>query len=112
MDFLSELNRSQQYVQYLLDKAEMEELDAFNGYILLTKDKWLSLDLPEELKLRIEAIGLLQIDIKRLKHSWWGLISFGGHVSEELAKDELKGQLRVIRGQLASIDFLYRELLG
>ena len=112
MNFLSELNRSQQYVQYLLDNAETDELISFNDYLALTKSKWLSLELPENLKSRLSEIRSLTTEEKRLKHSWWNAITvFGSYMSEEMTKQDLKDQLREIRGQLASIEFLYREIV-
>jgi hypothetical protein len=112
MEFLSDLNRSQQYVQYLIDKAEMDELDTFNSYLALTKDKWLSLKLPDALRTRVSELRPLQTEEKRLKHSLWKAITvFGGYMADEMAKQELKDQLRGIRGQLASIEFLYREIV-
>jgi hypothetical protein len=110
MTFLSELNRAQQYIRHLIENGEMEELCAFNGYLGPTLDQWCQLALPPAIHSRIAAIRPLEVEKQKQKHFWWSLVAwFGFYMSEEMAKDDLKNQLRTVRGQLASIEFLYKE---
>jgi hypothetical protein len=110
VEFLSELNRTQQYIHYLVEKAEMEELNGFNRYMSIALQKWNELPLSDEITSRFAEIRPLEVENKKLKHSWWHIVSYGSYMAEEMAKDDLKNQLRQIRGQLASIEFLYKDL--
>ena len=113
-DFLISLQRMQAQVDFLINRGEFEDFVSFNGNLDRLKDSWLTeYDfLSFELRNRIIELNVLKVDEKKRKHSWWsGISAFGINTSQQFTADELREDVRPIRGQLASIEFVFKSTL-
>lgn len=112
MDFLTSITRLQKQVDWLLSNGSPEDFHAFNDALKRMRESWLY-DYPEltdEMKERIIELAPIAVEEKQAKHSWWSLVNvFGMSASEQFTLDDLKDAIRPVRGQLASIEFLYRS---
>jgi hypothetical protein len=108
-DFLVTVRRMIAQIDYLLQNGEVADFEAFNRNLDLMKARWLEYpDLSTDIQIRIQELPSLNVDARRTKHSWWSGISvFGIGASERFTVDDLREEIRPVRGMLSSIEFLF-----
>lgn len=113
-DFLISLQRMQTQVDFFISRGEAEDFESFNGNLELLKNSWLTEYnfLSVELRSRIVELSGLRVEEKKRKHSWLSSISaFGIGASQQFTVDELREDIRQLRGQLASIEFVFKSII-
>ncbi|MDH4473147.1 MAG: hypothetical protein QE487_11115 [Fluviicola sp.] len=104
----------QAQVDFLISRGEAEDFESFNDSLDRLKNNWLTEYnfLSLELRSRIVDLSGLKVEEKQRKHSWWsGINAFGINASQQFTVDELREDIRLLRGQLASIEFLFKSTI-